>query len=530
MLTFAHHQRPFPDGRRGESGAVIIIVAIALSVLVTATAFTVDLGRVSVQRRDLQKVADVAALDLSRRLDGRTASEIVADPTWEAALDASLARNGFPQDTAHTVTVALGSYDTVDEEFTPATGTEVPSAVRVQLAADVDYAFAPGGATATRSAIAGQTASAGHQVGSFAARLDSEQSALLSALVGDALGVTVAGYDGLAGGQVSLPLLLEELDLDLGSTDEVLAAQVTVVELIRAEAEVLRRSGDVVRADLLDALALRLPEPDAIIRLDDLLAIAPGGEAAAALASIDAADLLDATAFIANGTNLLEIPAATVDVGGDLATVATSAQVIEAPRWAFGPVGTAAHTAQATIELTVRLVVPSTSDTTIQVRAQLAPASATSTAIGCRDPQALDLAIGTGLLTTRADISTRLSLLDVPVADVALHAATSAPADTTAIGFDLPPDVFGEPRQAPTPATSLGTAEVITDDIALLGLPVDGGVAPLIDAVTTSVLSPLLAAVETTVLRPLAEALGLTVGGADVAPLAVACSGPRLIG
>jgi len=32
------------------------------------------------------------------------------------------------------------------------------------------------------------------------------------------------------------------------------------------------------------------------------------------------------------------------------------------------------------------------------------------------------------------------------------------------------------------------------------------------------------------VLRPLAEVLGLTVAGADVAPLAIACTGPKLIG
>jgi uncharacterized membrane protein len=507
-----------------------LIVAISLTVLVTATAFTVDLGRVSTERRDLQKVADVAALDLSRRLDGRTASQIVADPAWQAALDASLSRNDFPRDTAHTVTVALGSYDVTGEVFTPATGTQVPSAVRVALGAAVDYEFAPGGTTATRTAIAGQTASAGHQVGSFAARLDSDQSALLGALVGDALGVTVAGYEGLVGGRVRLPLLLEELDLTLGSADEVLGTEVTVLELIRAEAEVLRRTGDLVRADLLDALALTLPSPDAIVRLDELLAIVPGGEAAAALATIDAADLLNATALIANGTNLLNIPSASIAVGGDLAAVTTSVQVIESPRWAFGPVGTAAHTAQTTIELVVKLTVPEVSDTTIRVRAQLAPATARSAAIGCRGTQTLDIDVNTGLLTTRADIASRLSAGGLPLADVDLHAATSAPADTTAIGFDLPPDVFGEPRQVPTPATSLGTAEVVTDRIDVIGIPLDVLIGPLVDGLVSTVVSPLLTAVETTVLRPLAQALGLTVGGADVAPLAVTCSGPKLIG
>ncbi|HWJ96710.1 MAG TPA: pilus assembly protein TadG-related protein [Acidimicrobiales bacterium] len=528
-MTISHRRSTVEAARRGESGAVIVLVALTISVLVTATAFTVDLGRISTERRDLQKTADVTALDLSRRLDGRSAAEIVADPAWEAALDASLARNRFDAG-AGSVTVAIGSWDPVTEVFTPSTGSQVPSAVRVELGSTVDYAFAPGSASPSRQAIAGQTASAGHQVGSFATRLDTGRSALLGALVGDALGVTVAGYDGLAGAQISLPVLLEELDLSLGDVDQLLAADVTVAELLRAEAEVLRRSGDLVRADTLDGLVLALPNPDQIIHLEDLLAIIPGGEAAAALADIDAQDLLNATALVANGTNLLDVPAADLTVGGQAVTVSTSVQVIEAPRWAFGPVGTTAATSQATITLELQVTIPDVSDSRITVKLQAASGEATSTAIGCRDPKTLDLAVWTGLLTTRADISTRLSLLGVPVADVVLHAAASAPPATTPVLFDLPPDAYGVPREAATPATSIGTASVVTDEVTLLGLPIAGGVAPLVDALTSTVLGPVLTQVETAVIQPLADALGLTVAGVDVAPLAITCSGPELVG
>lgn len=527
-MILSHHRRSRAAGGRGETGAVIVLVALTLSVLVTATAFTVDLGRVSTERRDLQKVADVAALDLSRRLDGRTASEIVADPAWQAAIDASLRRNGF-DDQRGSETIALGYWDADTEVFTPATSTQVPTAVRVELASSVDYAFAPGGATPQRHAVAAQTASAGHQVGSFAARLDSGQSSLLGALVGDALGVTVAGYDGLVGADVSLPLLLDELDLSLGNVDEILGAEVTVAQLIQAEADVLRRQGDLVRADLLDGLVLALPRPDEIIRLEDLLVIVPGGEAAAALANIDVQDLLNATALVANGTNLLDVPAANLSVGGQAVTVNTTVQVIEKPRWVFGPVGSTARTAQATIQLQLQVQIPGVSDTRVAVRLQAASAEATSTSIGCGTPQTLDLGVKTGLLTTRADITTRLSLLGIPVADVVLHAATSAPATSTPVLFDVPPDVLGEPKQAPTPATSIGTASVVTDQVTLLGLPIAGGVAPLVNTLTSTVLGPVLTQVETVVLRPLAEVLGLTVAGADVAPLAIACSGPKLV-
>lgn len=508
----------------------MVLVAISLSVLVTATAFTVDLGRVSTERRDLQKVADVAALDLSRRLDGRTAAEIVGDPAWQASIDATLERNGFAPTDGRTATVAIGSWTPATETFTPMTGTQIPTAVDVELASTVDYAFAPGGASPTRRAVAGQTAAAGHQVGSFAARLSTEEAALLAALTSDALGITVVGYEGLAGGQVALGDLADELGFTLGDVDGLAVAEVTVADVLRAEAEVLRRNGDLARASLVDAVVADLPEPDDVVQIAELMRIAAGGETAATAADLDALDLLRATAFVANGTNLLELPVMDLSVAGQVATVSTTAAIIEGPQWAFGPVGTTASTAQATIELQIRIVVPEVSDTQVAVRLQVGSAASTSVAIGCRSPQLLDLEVATGLVTSRAEVTSRLSLLGVPVADVALHAATSAPASTATVPFDLPPDPLGVPRQAPTSGAPLAGAAMTTDEVELLDGPIDGGVEPLVDALTATVVAPVLAQTETAVLQPLARALGLSVAGADVAPLAIGCSGPRLLG
>ena len=49
----------------------------------------------------------------------------------------------------------------------------------------VEHQFAPGGTSTSRKAVGAQTASAGLQLGSFAARLDSAQSPLLGPLLGD---------------------------------------------------------------------------------------------------------------------------------------------------------------------------------------------------------------------------------------------------------------------------------------------------------------------------------------------------------
>src|SRR5438067_10148456 len=79
-----------------ERGAVIPIVALSLVFLMTMTAFTIDLGRIMLSNRDLQKVSDLVALDLARQLGGRTVDQINADPTFAQQMLTSADRNGFP--------------------------------------------------------------------------------------------------------------------------------------------------------------------------------------------------------------------------------------------------------------------------------------------------------------------------------------------------------------------------------------------------------------------------------------------------
>ena len=55
--------------RRDERGAVAVLTAALLTALVVMAAFVVDIGMQRVARRDMQALADVVALDLSRELD-----------------------------------------------------------------------------------------------------------------------------------------------------------------------------------------------------------------------------------------------------------------------------------------------------------------------------------------------------------------------------------------------------------------------------------------------------------------------------
>ena len=70
-------------GRAGqqaeERGAVAVFLAVTVALVVGIGTLAVDLGMQRVVRRDMQALADVAALDLARELDGRTISELAAE-------------------------------------------------------------------------------------------------------------------------------------------------------------------------------------------------------------------------------------------------------------------------------------------------------------------------------------------------------------------------------------------------------------------------------------------------------------------
>uniref|UniRef100_UPI000AD4CD2E pilus assembly protein TadG-related protein n=1 Tax=Nocardioides jensenii TaxID=1843 RepID=UPI000AD4CD2E len=177
----------FAARRRDERGAVVPMVAIMMTVLLGVTAFAVDIGHQRVERRDVQAVADMIALDASRQLDGRTQAVIKATSTWRAGIAQSVARNSnlapLPTVTVQqqqevaratvagspmVVEVVMGVLDE-SGAFTTTPYPEVPTAVKVTVKSSVDYVFAPGGGTVSRSAVAMSESQACFKIGSYAA-------------------------------------------------------------------------------------------------------------------------------------------------------------------------------------------------------------------------------------------------------------------------------------------------------------------------------------------------------------------------
>ena len=115
-----------------ERGAVVPIVAICLLFLMTMTAFTVDLGRVMLRNRDAQAVADIVALDLARKVDGRTVDQIKADPAWGDEIKLSRERNNFAEGGSRYVGYRLGHVIKRTREFVEDSGSAIPNAVQTK--------------------------------------------------------------------------------------------------------------------------------------------------------------------------------------------------------------------------------------------------------------------------------------------------------------------------------------------------------------------------------------------------------------
>lgn len=140
--------------RQGERGAVLPLVAMLMGVLVTSVSFSVDVGRLSSKKRDVQSVVDLVAIDAARVLDGSPA--VVMYPLVEAAARESALRNDFVVSAADTLDVQLGTWDWSERLFTPlgTTSLDSPNAVHIGGSADVPFFFSTLEFAAARSATA----------------------------------------------------------------------------------------------------------------------------------------------------------------------------------------------------------------------------------------------------------------------------------------------------------------------------------------------------------------------------------------
>jgi len=419
--------RSLRQRRRDERGVVAIVLAlVSCFVLIPLAALAVDIGVQRVARTDMQSLADMVALDLARGLDGKTtaAQWAAKSPSLQQRAEASRDRNDTTVGHPPTVAAEIGTFDALTETFTPLPSTSdvVPNAVRVGTSTEVDFYFArgTGGAGAGSggtgaTAIAQASTTACFQLGSWAATLNPSASSLFGGILKPLLGsstLTAVGYNGLASTRLSLLDLVKTDYIGVGTVNDLLSMNnLTVANLYRASAQVLAAQGKTAQAQVFNLAAASVVAPTTI-DAGKLFGLSTASDAALQT-QFNALDILLGAAFLANGTNALDVDNLQTSLAS-VGVTSSTLKIIERPQRACDQ--GEAQTAQASLVSQAQVQVPSNpvyssggstlrlvdNKINLGINLNLAGAKGHLTSIAC-NPDTFDVDVLTDLATLSVD-------------------------------------------------------------------------------------------------------------------------------
>ncbi|MGH1589417.1 TadG family pilus assembly protein [Methylobacterium phyllosphaerae] len=531
-----------------RGGNVAILVALGSAMLMGAGAVGIDLGMVFQARRKAQGAADIAAMLAA------------VDPTQaDTVARRSLSDNGYGTATS---TVDAGSYDASAPGTVPggrfSAGGSPANAVRVGLATSVPVTFGraiglPGRVPFRVTGTAASAQFAAFTIGSGTLQLQGGiANAVLGALLGARLSLSVSDYDALLGARVDglrvLDALGASLNMQAASYTDIVQAHASVGQMLMALRVASQDSSGAVAA--LSGILNALPNAGNLITigqvdgLGDAAALAPPRGFAGP--SLNVMNLLGATASLANGQNQVAI-----DLGatlpGLLATRLTLA-IGERKRssgWVRpGSPNATVSTAQTRLLIEATVSAPLGLGTiNLPVYAEVAPAQATLRALNCAGSggRQVTLDAQTGLATlaiagvprsgitggtSGPDLSQPATLIALPLISVSGRAlATIGSTAQTLVFSDA--DIANHTIRsiASTNLTQSLTGSLLRN----LSLNINGiGVSPLLQSALTTTLSAVTPALDL-VLNTALRSLGLRLGYADLDVDGTLCSQAVLV-
>lgn len=309
---------------------------------VTFLALVIDSGRLYVEKRRLQRIADMAAIEAMSR-DGSCATGTASTYATQNA-----ARNGFVVGSLRKLSVSCGQASSSGGlralVATPVGG--VDTAIQVVVSDQTPASLVAGGLfggriTLTATAVATKGVPlAALTLRSTVATVDSTQGALLNtvvgALLGGAVNVSVLGWNGLIGTQINLLDFLDQLKVDLGLNaggyNDVLSSNVSVGQVLDTAITVLSRDGSTASTTLtaLSAIKAGAIVSPVTVQLGKLLNLQTGTSYSGADLSVGLGDFVNAVVQLANGQNaaVVNVPITIPGVAG----ASVSVQVIEPPQ------------------------------------------------------------------------------------------------------------------------------------------------------------------------------------------------------
>ncbi|MEE4077397.1 pilus assembly protein TadG-related protein [Pseudomonas viridiflava] len=332
-----------------QRGAIGLMAALTLVLALLCTLMVIDSGRLYMEKRSLQRIADVAALEAAGRKGTCMTGASAASYATQSAI-----RNGFtPGSDGRTLVATCGtlSVNTESRRVFTADATQsqaiqvvvshpVPRSIAAGIAALFDSTPDSPDIQLSATAVAASASPlASLTIRSAAMTIDSAKAAVLNPIVGGLLGGTlnlgVANWQGLVNTDLSLLNYLNRLKLDLNLTavgyTQVLNTTVSVSQLMQSAINVLDPSGTLnATATIAGLQAIKAAAGATTVLLGDLLAVQGSADIAALNTSLRLLDLVQGLAQLANDKNGISAPVQ-INIPG-LAQVTTRIQVIEPPQ------------------------------------------------------------------------------------------------------------------------------------------------------------------------------------------------------
>jgi len=536
--------RTLANDRRASIG---ILSAGSITVMIGMAALAVDFGSFYLDRRKLQGIADAAVLAAAAKpgQERAAAERIIAANCACNIVIASLASGTYQAD--------IG----VEAERRFAVGGASPNAIRITLTRERPMFFGSflTGRQSTTIAASATGAHRGYAAFSLGSRVaavhDGVPNALLSALTGSQVNLSVADYNALASADIDLlafsDALRTELDADVLTFGQTLDTKATLPQVLSAlsksttDGQVAAALGELADGalprSLLPSRAIDLGPRSSSIRIDPANPV-----------EVNAFSLLRSMLMLANGNRQLDLSVASSLPGG---TGVDIALIVGEP-----PAGSpliavtdmqqvVIRTAQIRLKLATKVATPVAS-VEIPVFAELGSASARITDIDCQG--AGTAAVTLGVTTSPASLAigkvadadfrdmqraidpTPAKLLQLPLASVDGEAELIlSDLNEKPARFTRDDIAAGTLKTVESSGLVAGAAKSLADRISLkvnvLGLGINAKSLTTLVGDTVGIAAPVL----DDVLEGLTSTLGVHIGEADTRVNALRCGKAKLV-
>lgn len=511
--------RSRPQGsRHAQRGAIGMMAGFTLLIAVTFMVLALDTGRLWLERRNLQKAADMAAIEASR-FTGCGSVFGDAETAARRAIEANKALSAEP------ITVLELHRGRITRDANMLTtfvvdNTELSNSAHIKLSKTVRSSLILSGLTAnnTTSIVAEATAQGGPPIATFSVGsffgLTQKQADLITALFKGILGnsslnLTTAALTDL--GASTINLLQLQAQAGVKTIDELLNLEVPLSELLQwiLNTSPSSTAGNGALSQIISAsLSSGLK-----VRIGDVLNVQIPASSATASVSINVLDLVNTSLIVGNGKNTINLGLNLAGIGG------VSLGFLNPPRIAVGPAGkslsgqwcTEAKSSQLSLAVKINplgiglvnmgLFVDLASTNANLARLNISPGATTgtidagATAVSLRlrnDKDTGPSSVFAGLLTVG---------LNLPLIDAQGGTANF----TIQSKYDMPKSIQTSGVAGSAFAGLLGKTTSL--EIKVLGFGGD-----LLKPIVQTIISPILGLIGEAIIDPLFQALGFDLG------------------